>query len=629
MRIITALMGLLLVVVSNPATGRAGACAGPYHFVFVTVDGGRALQRNRPVTVRYGLNLSQRGGWPHCRPRVTPAPATATLSWSRHRQGPWTRIARGRTRQVTWTPTRLGLGWLRVQATDPYKRRQTHISAVLVGQGTVRLPAPGSGFSRAQLWAQGRPTNLAISRRPADHRALALPRTAAWWLVTGRRNHKAWVRVTAAGKVHVTHAPATLRVYIGDVIRTGWQVWVHHVGMPRVVHGCAGECYLKDLPAGRIRLMVRPAASAHKPRAVALTLGRLRAHRVVLSAMHLLARKPQPSKGRWTLFASPTVRAKPGRGGCRNARPFDGPRGAAALGKALCGRSKKGGAWVARLQPPGYLARGPATPPVVHGKHILWAESEVKRHNRIGRVLLYVATPSGVIVERVPMRGSGRAHGLAVTKGGDVYVVGQGFVAVRRKGGWKIHRTTSTLRAVAVHGRGIWALSRHGLTRCARRCRTGPQSATPLTGFVIQGRKLRVVAENGSLYAIGRRRLRRTQTQPFFKLRLSRVVAARGGTYGLFGPRIASSEYHIYCVGSVVAKLTPRGWRAVHRVRGRRGRTLDCQDDDRRPPVVVDLAAAGRTVYARQRARKAGLLPGFRQIHRAKSPKKPPRRLSP
>ncbi len=63
------------------------------------------------------------------------------------------------------------------------------------------------------------------------------------------------------------------------------------------------------------------------------------------------------------------------------------------------------------MEPPAHFVRGRATTPVVHGKHIVWAEN-VKLNRRLnGGVLLYVTTTSGVIVERVPLSSGGIGQG--------------------------------------------------------------------------------------------------------------------------------------------------------------------------------------------------------------------------
>ncbi|MFH2005076.1 MAG: hypothetical protein ABI333_00685 [bacterium] len=619
--------GLLLLLTLGEGVSRGGACAGPEHYAVIGVDGGRALQLNRRVTVRYGLDFRHRGGWPDCRARVTPASATAELSRSRTRRGPWTRIARGSGRKAFWTPTGLGLWWLRAQAKDRYGQLHTRLGGVFVGNGTVKLPVTKYRYTRAQLWADGRGTDVVVELQAGRIGPMALPRAAGWWLLSAR-GRLAWARVSATSKVRVTRAPAALRLRIGDVTRRGWQVWIHHPGMPRIPQPCKRECALQYLPAGKVELRVRPVAKGETPRSVPLQLRAGRKNRSSVSAMHLLARKPQPAQGGWSLFKSPALRVAPSKNACRNARPFDGPKGPAAISRALCGRAKAGTAWVPRVAPPGYLARGRATVPKVHGEHTVWVENAARIRNLDDRVLLYVATTAGMIVERVPLLDTGRASDLAVARNGDVWVVGRtgyshsrtGFAAVRGKLGWKVHLRSAPILAVAAHSSGALALDAWGLTRCVKRCRSGPRAAEQLTTFVTTRQGLRVAAQSGALYAIHGQRLRRTLAKPTFGFPLTRVVTTKHGSFGLFGPVTAGSEYHPYCVASVVARLTRTGWKEVHRVGGKTGRRLDCQNDDRSPPVVMDIAAAGRAIYARLRARNAGLLPGFRLIYSIPKP---------
>jgi len=617
-------IGLILLVTLGESTAHAGACAPPRYFAVVDVDGGRALQRNRRVTVRYGLNFRTRGGWPDCSSQVKKVKAVVELSRSRSRKGPWTRIARGSSRTAHWTPTALGLGWLRAQAKDPYGRVQTRITGVFVGNGTVVLPTTRYRYTRAQLWADGRATDV-VAGLPAGSppaATLELPRAAGWWLLSGQ-GPLAWARVTAAGKVRVTLAPNSLLVKLDNVIRRGWEVWIHHSGMPRIPQSSQGPCVLHHLPSGPVSLQVRPVANGEKPRSVPLLLKPRMKNRIAVSAMHLLARKTQPAKGQWDLLKSPTLRGKSGKNACKNARPFDGRKGPAALGRALCGRVKGRTAWVPRISPPAYLVRGGATHPAVHGTYTVWAESEVRPKGFDGRVLLYVATSTGVIAERVPLLDQGRAAAVAVTPTGEVWVVGRtgyssaraGFVAVRRKLGWQVFKRSSPVLAVTPHGRGVLVMNSYGVTRCTNRCRAGAQSKESLAAFATTRQGLSAVAKSGALYSIRGRQLRRTRAKPSIGFTLTRVVSAKHGIFGLFGPEITGSEYHPYCVASVIARLTRIGWKTVHRVGGSTGRRLSCQDDDRPPPVVMDFGVAGRAIYARRRARRAGLLPGYKFIY--------------
>lgn len=105
-----------------------------------------------------------------------------------------------------------------------------------------------------------------------------------------------------------------------------------------------------------------------------------------------------------------------------------------------------------------------------------------------------------------------------MARNGDVYVVGRtgsqsspkGFVAVRRRRVWKVHRRRTIVRAVVAHKRGVLALDGRGVVQCTRRCRSGPSAPEVLTTFVDTHGGLRVVARSGALYSIRRRRLRRT-----------------------------------------------------------------------------------------------------------------------
>ena len=218
---------------------------------------------------------------------------------------------------------------------------------------------------------------------------------------------------------------------------------------------------------------------------------------------------------------------------------------------------------------------------------------------------------------------------VAVTSTGEVHVVGRlgyhgytdGFIAVRRKLRWQVMAWPSTVRAVVASGRGALAVAGERLVSCGRRCKNVPRPPETLRTLVIGPKGPLAAADSGALYALRGRRLKRVVAAPGFGPSLGQVVQGKRGVVALFGPVIAGSEYHPFCVASTVARLGPGGWQRLHRVAGARGRRLDCQPgDDSRPPVVVDIAVAGSTVYARRLARRAGAPPGFRLLVRLPRP---------
>lgn len=619
MRWISALAGgLLLWITLGRGVAWAGACSGTRFEVRVEVEGGRVVPSRRLLRVRYGLMVRKRGGWPSCRSVAQPVPVKAWLAYARSRRGPWKRIAFGMGRDTTWTPPSPGLWWLRVSATDPRKTTHVRLTGVLVGRGPLRVPAARPAYQTAQLWDNGKPTDVVARRAPGGRRSLTVPRHAGWWLLSGAGG-SAWLRVGPRGALRVTPATATLRIQIDPVTRFGWQMWLEHPGMPRIPATCRRECVLTRLPVGAAMLRVRPVSGGAAVPVAKVPVKTGGAGTRTLSAMHVLARKAQPATLTGALGGLPPVRGLPGPRACRNARPFDAGALSLALGRALCFPAKRGTGWVAQVAPPSYLARGVATTAASHGRRVVWAESVVRPSNRDGRVLLFLASRKGVVVEQVPLAEPGRADSVAVRRDGAVVVVGrqghgrsrQGFVAVRGRRGWVVHRRSGPVRAVRAYGRGVLAVESQGLTRCLGTCRRVAAAREPIASLVTTPGGLRVVARSGAIYALRGRRLRRVRAKPAFGMTLSRVVTSRAGVYGLFGPVIAGSEYHPYCVASVVASLTRSGWKVLHRVGGERGKRLDCQNDDRRPPVAVDLAVAGHRLFVRRRARRAGVLPGF------------------
>lgn len=611
------LVGLLLALLGpSPAPVRAGSCASHAVDTFIDVGGRQIVPLGSVVTVQFGLDAFDWVGGQRCRRVRTAVPVAVELTVAARPEGPHDVLSAGPARTAAWTPARPGPHWLRATARSEDGQLHQRTLSLLVADGTVLVDAGGRQV-RASLQGPGtKESPITLELAASASGQIALPKAPAWWLLAADGG-PAWVHVEADGTAARTLAPGSLRIQVPEGVPQDWEITASAPGAPIRTLRCEDVCTLDKLPLGPVQLRVRPSHLEAAPVPLSLTVRSPR-DAVSLCAMGLLA-------GAGPLFgacgaASAPLRAqeKTPADACHGARPYDGAEGPVAVGRAVCVRRAEG--WEPWTAPPAAAARGTLTAAARVGSELLWTEEG--NQGMGSRLLLFAAGKDGVRFEAIPHR---RPDGAictprSITAGPDgapilagscqeqrSQTASGGFIARRTRTQWSLALWRTAIHAARRSSGRLLAVDADGaLLDCTAQCRAVARAGEPLLGLFEGEDSLRAIGRSGAVHAFDGKRLRQLLPAPGFGPPISQIIESTAGPVALFGPVIKGSEYHPFCVTSVVALLRAEGWRELHGVRGRDGRALDCQDDDARA-VATEIAAAGELVYARRRARFAGV----------------------
>ncbi len=615
---------VILVWVMFPTSlAHAGECPSDRDepFIDVTLPDGTGLV-GEMIRVETGAVRLAFGGWSACPVEKHVLSATAVLSL--HSPSGVTRRLAVKDGAAEFTPAQLGVYRLSVEATLEGKETLRTTKKILIVRGNMEFVLPKirkdqlrKGYHRVLHFSHwigkasaspGQPGKWSGMLQRHSKGRIRLPRVAGYWRAPLRRGDL-WIEADS-DRALPTIADSLVEFVPSTPLARNQRLLlrVRGKGIPERLLGCARGCSL-FVPRGTSIVEV-DFGDGNTSEIALKSRGRYTKH--ILPVPPLLA---TIAKAEWAagLRGVPRSAVPSSRGSCKDGEPVSLGKLQYRIGSSsLC--LLRSGKWVMHAtRPTQHDPTTKTTHAVPDGGQLFFAETKGR-----DSISLVVAGPDGFAhewvrvdqeyrsckVNEVAVDGETIAAVGGCTRDPNGPKAGVGFIVIRGPLGTRVIESKIPLQHVAKFRTGFVASDSDGnILRCRKHCRRkrlwGVQA---IAGFVSLDKTLFVVETRGSLHPV-KGGNGPAIAAPSWNLRISRVVqTASGAVIALFGPETVGSEYHPYCVGSRVAALGSRDWMSLHHVGDPKpGRRLDCQNDDSSPPVVIDIATAGGTLYARRR----------------------------